>query len=254
MSHFYSQTGEPMHFAAPGGRPTGPATAKKLGLLPSPTTVLSDVLRKPGLERWIITQNLLAVITAPDVLGEAIDAKVERVLVTEKQQYQESAKAMDRGTQIHEALEAWFKHGRNETVAALETLRVDTLPWIRPAAEAIEAYGKVHAVERVLVGDGYAGKTDLILEAPAYWWLIDWKTTKSKLPSKAWPEATIQASAYAHAWCDNGLRQSIRTANVYISTVDCGKFIICEHDDWRPVYSNAFLPLLTCWKWLNGFV
>lgn len=242
MSHYYTPKGEPAHFAGPNGRPTGPATARKLGLLPSVTTVLSDVLRKPGLERWIIQQNLLAVLTAPDVPGEAIDAKVTRVLETERQQDQESKVAMDRGTQIHTALEEWFGN-----VYPSEEME----PWISPAAEAIEKYGKVHAVEKVLVGEGYAGKCDLIQEAPDCWWIWDWKTTK-KLPKEgSWNEHRIQASAYAKA-LHNTNQAWIRTGNVYISTIEQGRFIIHENDPWPATYANGFLPLLTVWKWLNN--
>lgn len=252
MSHYYQPDGTPAHFAGPNGRPTGPAIARKLGLLPSVTTILNDVLRKPGLERWIIQQNLLAVLTAPDLPGEAIDTKVTRILETERQQDQESKVAMDRGTKIHEALEFWFGHTDNSKD------HLDMIPWIEPAAKAIEAYGTVHAVEKVLVGDGYAGKCDLIQECPGGFRLWDWKTCK-KLPEKgAWNEHRIQTSAYARAFdllfsgTPESVRPSIDTGNVYISTVDCGKFVIHEHEPWPATYANAFLPLLTVFKWMNN--
>lgn len=245
MSHWYQADGTPMHFvpckSRPGEtRPTTIADARKLSLVPGVTTVL-NVLRKPALEKWLVMQGVLAVLTAPPKKDEDLDAFVDRVLNQEKQQDQESQIAKDRGSEIHAALESWFSGGQRYM-----------LPWIEPVACAIEAYGKVHACEKILVGEGYAGKTDLILELPDCFWILDYKTTK-KLPDKgAWNEHKIQASAYANAlhWTLPG--KPIHTGNVYISTVDCGKFIIHEHEPWPATYANAFLPLLTVWKWLNN--
>src|SRR6185503_9066761 len=66
-AHFYTKTGEPMHFIersdGQGTRPTTLRDAKKLGLLPSPTSILK-VLRAPQLEAWKMEQAALAVLTA----------------------------------------------------------------------------------------------------------------------------------------------------------------------------------------------
>ena len=53
--HWYSRTGEPMHWvkraSGEGTRPTTLADARKLDLLPSVTTILRT-LDKPPLNRW----------------------------------------------------------------------------------------------------------------------------------------------------------------------------------------------------------
>lgn len=53
-----------------GMRPTTLADAKKLGLFPSPTTVL-QVLAKPGLTAWLQEQAVLASLTLPRALEPA---------------------------------------------------------------------------------------------------------------------------------------------------------------------------------------
>lgn len=247
-SHWYSQTGEPcyeiMGKTTGRPRPVNITDARKQGLVPSVTTILK-CLHKEALVNWMIEQACLAVLTTPRPAEEPIDAFVERVLHHERVQDQESKIARDKGTDIHNALEALFT-GQN--------VQPDLLPWIMPATLKVQEHGKTVETEKILVGDGYAGKTDLILEAPECWWLFDFKSTKN-LPTKgAYPEARLQLSAYAKAWevSSMDVRETVRTANVYISTVDCGQFVICEHENWQGAF-KAFEHLLAYWKWANNF-
>lgn len=242
-----------MHFVpkkdGTGNRPTTIADARKLGLLPGVTQVL-QVLDKPALREWLIRQAVYAVVTSPDVDGEVLDAKITRVLEQERQQDEESQIARDRGTEIHAALEDLF---------CGKPISPEIDPWVRPAFDAVCKYGELVATERVLVGDGYAGKTDLIQLAKDCWWLWDYKSAKS-LPTKgAYPENRLQLSAYAKAWESFSFKQSqdpmrltIRTGNIYISTADCGKFVICEHVEWQETY-KAFASLVAVWQWQNGY-
>lgn len=265
MSHFYSLKGDPCHFVpkkdGSGNRPSTIADCRKNGWLPSVTEILK-VAARPQLERWKLIQACTAVLTSPRGPTESLDQFFERVLFVDKEQDEEAAKAADLGSRLHAAIETTFREKGGERV------NLDLWPWIDPAITAILPYGKVHSVETILIGNGYGGMCDLILETPECWWIFDWKTTK-KLPSKtAWPEHVIQCAAYAAAFqkrCSNGgidsagnpihiCNKPIRTANCYISTVEQGKFVICEHDpDWQKVYNSAFLPLLQYWKWVNGY-
>jgi hypothetical protein len=46
----------------------------------------------------------------------------------------------------------------------------------------------------------------------------------------------------------------IRTANAYISTVEQGAFVICDHDpDWEHAYNKGFAPLLKVWSYMNNY-
>lgn len=254
-SHWYTLTGEPRYEII--GKTTGkprPVTlrdAREGQLVPSVTTILK-LLHKQGLVDWMIEQAVLACLTSPRKEGEAMDAFVERVLHVEKVQEQEGLIARDKGTEIHNALEDYF--------TGIE-IPEDIKPWIMPAIEALEKYGDVAATEKILVGEGFAGKTDLIMEAAVNWWVWDYKTTK-KLPDPtkggAWSEHRLQLSAYARAYTDllndsAPQNKPVRTANIYISTVDCGKFVICEHPEWETCFAEGFAPLVTHWQWANNY-
>lgn len=252
-ARWYSSAGEPVYEIAKkdgkGMRAPTLADARKQNYLPSVTTIIDAVLRKPALESWKMEQACLAVLTAPRQNGEELDAFVRRVLVEEQQQNQESQIAKDRGTAIHKALEDYMQG---------QAVESELLPWIEPAAKAVMARGARVTSEKILVGDGYAGKTDLILEAFEWWEIIDWKTTK-RLPDKgAYSEHIIQCATYAAAFEKiiqaDGQSKPVRTANCYVSTTEKGKFVICEHDpNWRTAYACGFVPLLTVWQYLNSY-
>lgn len=244
--HYYAVDGTPMHWVpkkdGSGNRPTTIADARKLNLLPSVTSILG-VLAKPALQDWLIRNAVTAVVTAPDVPGESLDAKITRVLDTERQQDQESQIAMDRGTQIHDGL---------ERLAKGEPVDPELLPWIEPAWNSLKSVGTVLASEKILVGEGYAGKTDLILENDFWTTIIDFKSTK-RLPDKgAYPEHSMQASAYCKALKQDHPKQ-IRAMIVYISTINCGEFTGWECEDWESAYSFGFAPLVTHWQYIKGY-
>lgn len=254
-SHWYSIEGEPRYevIGKSTGRPR-PVTikdARENGWVPSVTTILK-ILHKEALVNWLIEQSVLACLTAPRKENEALDAFIKRVLHEEKQQEQEGKIARDRGTEIHAALECYFLG---------QPVPEPMKPWIMPAAEKLMTYGKLVSAEKILVGDGYAGKTDLILDAPDCWWLWDYKSTKN-LPDPAkggaWSEHRLQLSGYAAAYEALVLSASpkskpIRTANLYVSTLNEGDFVVCEHKEWQDTYNLGFSPLVTHWQWATGY-
>jgi len=243
-AHWYHPNGTPC-FEVPrangsGMRPTTLADARKLSLFPSVTTLLKT-LNKPALNDWLIEQGLLACLTSPRADGEGLDAFVHRILHVERVQDQEASLARDLGTDMHAGMAALFRGERIED---------DLRPWIEPAYQAVKRKDSLWQVETVVVGDGYAGTVDLIQSTPDAVLIVDWKTTK-KLPKSAWPEHLLQLGAYAKAYQDPGERP-ITTANVYISTVDCGKFTICVHGPWHPA-AEAFRNLVALWQWQNSY-
>ena len=105
--HWYTKDGEPSYtrLTKEGKvRNTTLRDAKKEGLLPSVTTIISS-LAKPGLERWKQEQVLLASLTLPRLENEPEEDWLKRVIEDSRSTGKD---AMDRGTQIHNILEAYF--------------------------------------------------------------------------------------------------------------------------------------------------
>ncbi len=219
------------------------ADARKLNLIPGVSTILS-ILDKPALNSWKIEQAVLACMSTPRLEGEAIDAFVTRVLKTERVQEQEVDIARDRGIDIHTALE---KLARGEEISNAMA------PWVIPAWEAVRSYGTVYQTERVLIGPGYGGRADLILkQSEGYHRIVDWKSSR-KLPKEAYPEARLQLSAYCKALYDE-IGGVVDNANVYISTVNCGEFVVCVNPDYYDTYTHGFAHLTKLWQHMRGYV
>jgi len=274
-SHWYTPEGEPcysiMGKTTGRPRPVDIRDARANGYLPSVTTILRT-LHKEALVNWMIEQAVLACLTTPrkmikviePVTGlikevtEELDAFIERVLHVEKIQDEESQIARDKGNLVHDALEHLFG-------GAATPLDKELAPWVMPAYQAVTALGgKVLSTEQILVGDGYAGRTDLVLAYDnGYFDIWDFKSTK-KLPDPkkgAWPEHRLQLSAYAQALLETQFAidaklkaENIRTRNLYVSTVNEGQFVICEPTaDWSDTYWGGFVPLVQYWAWANKY-
>ena len=246
-AHWYKPTGEPMHFVERSdGKGTRPATlrdARKLGLLPSPTSILK-VLRAPQLEAWLIEQACLAVLTAPRLKGEAIDAFVERVLHTERQQDEQAQKARDLGTAIHDAIAGFLSEGKSYP---------DELnPFVLPAIAEMRKFGQLRGAEMVVVGNGCAGRLDAWFERTdtGKQTVVDVKTTGNPPEKGSWLEHKLQLSFYGIAL---PLAVTDQTANVYISTKTPGVVVVDTHQDWATTYEQGFLPLLRYWQFANDY-
>ena len=226
--------------ASKGMRPTTLRDAKKLGLIPSVTTILK-VLDKPALTAWKIEQAVLAVLTTPKLADEPLDAFIKRVLTTDKEQDAEAAKARELGTRIHDELES--------TLNGNPLANPELDPFVMPAYKATVELGKVLATEKIMVGEGYAGRLDAILDGNEIT-VVDFKTTKT-LPKESWTEHRLQLAAYAKALGNtNGKR--INTANIYISTVEAGKIVVCQNPDWQETFERGFKPILNYWQFANN--
>src|SRR4249919_1542933 len=80
--HWYDRNGKPCYQQATqkgGVRPTDLRDGRKLGLVPSVTTVLS-VLAKDALTTWKVKQGILAALTLTRRPGESDDDFLARVL------------------------------------------------------------------------------------------------------------------------------------------------------------------------------
>lgn len=246
-SHWYFPDGTPAYTVLAKGtglpRPTTLRDARQLGLLPSTTTILK-ALDKPALTSWLIENACLAVLTTPRPPEESLDAFVKRVLQEDRVQDEESQRAKDLGTGIHDAMEAAFKG---------EHVQEDLLSWVSPACEFVKNMcPTVVALETVLVGQGYAGRTDFIGDDGECELMLDWKSAK-KLPERgAWVEHRWQLASYAMARSRHSSRR-IRTGNVYISTTEMGRFAYFDNPPWEIDYACGFAPLVQVWSHLNNY-
>lgn len=246
-AHFYLKDGTPFYevpYADPskGMRPATLADARKVGALPSVTTILKSI-NKPQLNDWITEQSVLAVLSSPRKEGETLDAFVHRVLQVEKVQDQEVDKSRQTGIAIHDAISSALRG---------EVYPAEYLKYVAPVIAWIRVHGKVVWSEKVVVGDGYAGRADALLDSGPILCLPDFKTTGS-LPKKgSWPEHKIQTAMYAAALGNtNGKR--IVTANVYISTKEPGMIADFTQDDWAETYVKAAEPMIKLWQWMNQY-
>ena len=151
--HWYDKDGNPAYqIIGTNGkqRNTTLRDAKKLGLLPSVTTILG-VAAKPGLDRWKQEQAILAALTLPRLDGEEESEWLSRVLSDSKAQGRDAA---DRGTYIHGVLESFF-----------DGILLESIPeYCRNAENALKAaFGnRLWIPEKSGSHElGFAGKVDL---------------------------------------------------------------------------------------------
>lgn len=161
--HWYTRTGESAY--STNGRDTTLRDARKLGLVPSVTTVLS-VMHKGALVDWLVKQGIMAALTGTRTENETDDAYIARILRESKQQ---AIDAADEGTRIHDACEHYVKTGvcpdayrlhAEAAVAELHRLFPGVNDWV-----AEQSFG--HPL-------GYGGKVDL--HSPSTGIVCDYKT------------------------------------------------------------------------------
>lgn len=195
-SHWYHPNGESCHevpYADPnkGYRATTLRDARKLGLLPSVTNILS-IKSKQGLEIWKQEQAILSAITLPRKPGETDDDFARRVVEDSEQ---EAKKAAEFGTAIHDQIESYNREGvfsgTGEILQYVEPYEV----WFREHVET------VLLAENTVIGEiGYAGRLDLFAELKdGRKAIIDIKTQKFKGKGKPnfYKEWAMQLAAYA---------------------------------------------------------
>ena len=177
-SHWYQPDGSAMHtiIGANGNeRNTTLRDARKLGLLPSVTTVQKDVLVNHGVDRWFKDILVKAGFTVPDAIrAQSFEDYQTRVL--------EDADAFGRearefGTGVHGVIDE-FNTTRSRNCASKYQ------PWLDQYVKWFEAnIEEVYFSEETLVNMevGYAGTTDLSARHKTHGdVVIDFKTQQVK--------------------------------------------------------------------------
>jgi hypothetical protein len=258
-SHWYLPNGTAMHEVArangKGTRPTTLRDARKLGLYPSVTNVLS-VLARPGLDAWRQEQEILAVLTFPRRHGERLEEFARRVAADMGRRERDAA---DLGSAIHRAIELYARSG------ALPS-HPDVARLFEPAREWFDAeVGDVHAVEAAVIhtGWGFAGRVDLIatLRSTGRPTIIDFKTQKTR-KNKAggftpifhdvWP---LQLEAYRQALASREPHYSgAETASVVIGSTETVPVLTHIWDPMEaPSRFRAFLAARRLWVFTRGY-
>ena len=218
-NHWYAKDGAPMYtVTAKNGeqRATTLRDAKKMGLLPSVTTIMKAAA-SPGLEAWKMNQMMLAALTLPRGEGEGEESFIKRIQADSKEH---ARKAAERGTQVHTAIEQFFDGHIN----------ADDLPYLEPVYKAVnDTFGNlVWAVEKSFATEsGFAGKVD-IHSRDGEGVVADFKTkefTSETLEKVAgFDENVMQLAAYRY-----GLNlPKARCANIFVSVTEPGLVVVKE--------------------------
>jgi len=229
-NHWYAKDGSPMYsVTAKNGeqRSTTLRDAKKMGLLPSVTTIIKAAA-SPGLEAWKLNQMMLAALTLPRGEGENEESFIKRIQSDSREQ---AKMAAERGVAVHTAIEKFYEG----------TIEASSLPYLEAVYKAVnEKFGDLKwAVEKSFAHTsspfGFAGKVDMY-STDGDGVVIDFKTkefTSETLEKVAgFDENVMQLSAYR-----TGLvLPQARCANVFVSVTEPGLVVVKEwaqEELWR---------------------
>ncbi len=240
QGHWYDKQGAAVYevprVKGGGMRPTTLADARKLGLVPSVTTILSCAA-KPGLEAWKAKQILEAALTLPRLPDETLDDYATRIIEDSKAQ---GRKAAERGTELHAAIENDIQQGppSEKWDAHIQVL------WKTLSQYGIDIYsGKAeHSFASPL---GYGGKIDWHNDEI----VCDFKTKANLEPKRlAYDEHCWQLAAYGTGIFDN---RKFRGLNIFIGIED-HEVRIHEHC-WEDLLNSweIFKLLLEFWMRKN---
>lgn len=242
--HWYTRTGDPAYTVKNKDghqRPTTLRDARKLGLVPSVTTIIKCAA-SPGLEAWKLQQMMLAALTLPRAPGESEESFIGRIQMDSKEQ---AKMAAERGSEVHAALESFFET-RHVTSKFAESV-------IGTESEIVKIFGDLSwATEKSFSRDGFGGKVDLH-SRDGQGVVIDFKTKEftSETMDKAqgFDEHLMQLAAYRV-----GLDiPQARCANVFVSVTQPGLVVVREwtQEDLTRGW-KMFCSLLEFWYAKSG--
>jgi hypothetical protein len=232
--HWYDKDGNPQYtiIGANGKeRDTDLRDARKLGLVPSVTTILK-VAAAPALDIWKQQQLLKAVAEVPRLDEEPEKEWFSRIVKTSKEA---GDKHMDRGTSMHNEIEDYFnKKQREFPNFAKETYFA-----------VVKEFGSQNWItEKSFAFDGFGGKVDLHAEDI----VIDFKT-KEVVDDKTvcYDEQLMQLAAYRI-----GLElPDALCANVFVDLQGNVKIIKHDESDIQKAW-QMFMHLLAFYRIKNG--
>lgn len=245
-SHYYTKDGELID---------GDLRAcRKLGGLPSPTTVL-NILSSPGLKWYFRRQMFESAVTTPRFVGESDDDYFDRCC---KFADEHGQAARDKGGDFHSLVQNFHERSMKADGENFVTGFVAFNPPLAPQFTAyVEWYRKnvrrSLLVEQAVIGQGYAGRVDHVAELmDGRRAVLDTKTqdvTKKKGRFTFYDQWPVQLGAYA------GAISPLPDCLISVA-VSSNVPVIVEAKIWeRPVqyYHKLFLGLLEYWKHSNDY-
>ena len=241
--HWYTKDGTPAYttIGKTGERATTLRDARKLGLLPSVTTI-NGMLSKAGLNSWLQQQVLLAALTLPRLPDEPEADWLSRVMQDSKSTGREAA---ERGTAIHAIIQGYFEQMyMPEKPAYLDGIdkaladAFDSQPWISE-----KSFG--HPL-------GFGGKVDLMakpINGQGDGFVVDFKTKETDLDKvDVYFEHEMQLAAYREGLGIPTARCAIVFVNALTNQV---RLIEIEQDRLQKGW-ECFEHLLRVYQIKNG--
>lgn len=252
MTHYYTKTAETAYTViGANGKEKGTTIkdARKLGLLPSVTTI-TNILDKAGLMRYFLQQAVGVIFSEErQKEGESFEDYADRILVAARRESNEAAK---RGSYLHNCLEKYFQgEGLKEKEFTRPILKeIDLL--FPLTTDFGDIPGNFHPEKKFASYLGYGGKVDLVCDDGNNGIVIDFKSknTTDKKKFYKYEEHLMQLSAYRQ-----GLElPNARCFDIYFSSVEPG---IVEVHEWSNEELKRgfkqFQCLLDYWKLVNNY-
>jgi hypothetical protein len=253
--HFYTIDGESAHTqntkagAKNPTRPTTIADARKLGLLPSVTTIF-DVINKPFLTEWKVREALKMAYANPASPFIDRDSWVNKIKAQSEEQV---GGAAELGTAVHNCIETSLDYsGSDESKARMFSFTEQVLELAAPAVEYVRLMGIVD-MEREQVACsslGYAGTIDISGYVDGMPIIVDFKTKKTREGEDIEVPETYPWQLAAYHFAEFGLNGEIhphaKAINIYISTTEKGRMEIVTYE--RAELVEAFECFKACFK------
>lgn len=257
MGHWYTTEGKPMYTMpkadGSGDRDTTLRDARKLGLLPSVTTI-TKMLAAPALEAWKMRQALEQAYNSPPIHPETLE-DCQKFWMSKAEE--SGIARMEFGTKVHDTIELalsgkeWF----NERVETPAGEIHDLAKFVNPATELFtDNAWKIVGLESVLVGQGYAGKTDAIYIGQDEYGIIDFKTTKDATKPFIPASYKMQIAMY-HVAEHGSIDDKAAGYNIFISTeknIGAVKAVRYDAEELRKAWKAA-QGLISAWQYENNY-
>jgi len=236
--HWYTKSGQSAYTVTGANgqeRPTTLRDARKLGLLPSVTTI-NGLLSKAGLDTWKQQQVLLAALTLPRAEGEPEQEWLSRVMQDSKATGREAA---ERGTAIHAVIEAYF----DQVYMPEKPAYLDAIDSALKNAFGDQEWQSERTFSHSL---GFGGKCDLMAKNG---FVVDFKTKETDLDKvDVFFEHEMQLASYREGF---GL-PTARCAIIFVNgTTNQVKLIEIEEQKLQNSW-ECFQHLLRVYQIKNG--